>query len=710
MVTDTAKVIRLEPEVQRHVRARMARLPAGVHAFNEAGKKLIGDYLIKYFESADDALFDMADKAQSNQDQNVYFDSMREVRMQRKSVENRFMDTIEEGFARLVAQDERDSLKNSGELSAEALSLVQNEDLEQLVALESTVTRANRQYAVPIHMAAAALSPAVPTSVDDKNYPFGPMVLCAAMMSQIKRLDIDIKAKLVLFKLYDRTVISQLDGVYQQLVEVLALNGLKSTVGSAARKTPSSNVVRPQHSPASAASENLNRVPVNTQLQEVLSFIQKLPVSAATEQGIDIERVIASVQHHRGIELKLQRIERETINLVHMMFRFLLRDYELATPLRELICRLQVPILRMALSDRKFFEEKRHPARRLLNEFAAGALQWDSAAQVKPDDQLFVFMKATVDRLLTLNSISNDHFEEALTEFSCFVEKDRRRSAVLEKRTVDAEDGKARATQARKTVANEVEWRTRAHNLPAVVRELVDGPWSNVLFVTGLKYGFESSEWNEQLKVLSDLVWSVQACSGKSDRQKLIRLIPDLIQRMRRGLDAISFNPFEVSELFSGLEEVHLARIRGEALPYDRVDNPSADLAVPDLAEAMAALAIETAALATETPSPTELIAEDDSSMLTVSGFAQGAWFDLNYGCDDVLRCRLAAYIKPTGKYIFVNRSGAKVAEKTQHELALALKQGHLRMVDNSMLFDRALESVVTGLRKNKNGMPLDLT
>ncbi len=93
-----------------------------------------------------------------------------------------------------------------------------------------------------------------------------------------------------------------------------------------------------------------------------------------------------------------------------------------------------------------------------------------------------------------------------------------------------------------------------------------------------------------------------------------------------------------------------------------------------------------------------------------VASLAQGAWFDLESGAgEDPLRCRLAAYIRPTGKYIFVNRNGVKVAEKSQLELALALKSGQMRALDHTMLFDKALETVVTNLRQAKAKAPLDL-
>ena len=89
--------------------------------------------------------------------------------------------------------------------------------------------------------------------------------------------------------------------------------------------------------------------------------------------------------------------------------------------------------------------------------------------------------------------------------------------------------------------------------------------------------------------------------------------------------------------------------------------------------------------------------------MRQVAGFVQGAWFEMVDDKNSVVRCRLAAFIKPTGKYIFVNRNGMKVAEKTQQELALALKKNRLRALDNSVLFDRALETVVSGMRKPRN-------
>ena len=80
-----------------------------------------------------------------------------------------------------------------------------------------------------------------------------------------------------------------------------------------------------------------------------------------------------------------------------------------------------------------------------------------------------------------------------------------------------------------------------------------------------------------------------------------------------------------------------------------------------------------------------------------------GSWFELVEDDEHKVRCKLAAMIKPTGKYIFVNRTGMKVLEKTRMGLAVEYRRQSIRMLDDALLFDRALESVIGNLRRLKD-------
>ena len=82
-------------------------------------------------------------------------------------------------------------------------------------------------------------------------------------------------------------------------------------------------------------------------------------------------------------------------------------------------------------------------------------------------------------------------------------------------------------------------------------------------------------------------------------------------------------------------------------------------------------------------------------------GLRVGSWVELTRDGNKT-RCKLAAFIKATGKYIFVNRSGAKVAEYQRENLALALAADEISMLDDGLIFDRALESIIDNLRSSR--------
>ena len=85
------------------------------------------------------------------------------------------------------------------------------------------------------------------------------------------------------------------------------------------------------------------------------------------------------------------------------------------------------------------------------------------------------------------------------------------------------------------------------------------------------------------------------------------------------------------------------------------------------------------------------------------ASISTGAWVEFKESDDKVTRAKLAAIIRATGKYIFVNRVGMKVAEKTLVRLAIELRDGTMSVLDNALLFDRALENVIGHLREMKN-------
>jgi hypothetical protein len=256
--------------------------------------------------------------------------------------------------------------------------------------------------------------------------------------------------------------------------------------------------------------------------------------------------------------------------------------------------------------------------------------------------------------------------------------------------------------------------------LPEVVVRLLREAWSKVLLLTCLKHGSDSQPWRDAVATMDDLIWSVEPHEDPESRTRLLEMVPQLLKSLREGLTSAAFDPFSTGEFFSRLESLHVQAFQRFKQAQEAAADDDLLDGIPlldDAVEAPAAQAsgqpemvavVEEIVLATpgeeRVPEPEELLADDDESLRKVDELRVGSWVEILEDSEHKLRCKLAAVIKPTGRYIFVNRTGMKVLEKTRMGLAVEFRRNAVRLLDDALLFDRALESVIGNLRRLKNG------
>jgi hypothetical protein len=459
---------------------------------------------------------------------------------------------------------------------------------------------------------------------------------------------------------------------------------------------------------------------------------QHAPVQVSNDFDLreQLEQLLSRASVRSGKARVVGEVDEDVINLVSMLFEFILDDRTLPDSLKALIARLQIPMLKVAVLDKTFFSRGSHPARRLLNEIASAALGWGEQDDSQRDS-LYQKIEQVVQRLL--NDFVDDPliFSELLADFLAFTGNERRRSDLLEQRTRDAEEGSARAELARREVEQVLNERLLGKCLPEVVVRLLQEAWSKVLMLTCLKHGVDSPEWQAALATMDDLVWSAQTHEGPQARLRLLELVPGLLKALREGMASAAFDPFSTSEFFSQLEALHVQAFqrfkrvmpvvdtvqrevpaaldaeKNAALPAGDVEMPLLELppALEPHGVAMVEVVEEIVLLAPgrSTPDETEIcLPDDDEALLQVDNLRVGSWVEFQEDEEHKLRCKLAAVIKPTGKYIFVNRTGMKVLEKTRMGLAVEFRRKSIRLLDDALLFDRALESVIGNLRRLK--------
>ncbi|WP_347505909.1 DUF1631 domain-containing protein [Pseudomonas anguilliseptica] len=765
-----ANVIHLSKVVpEQSPTSPVGRLPVALTNVRDKAAQQLKTALQALFDNADDTLFEMADRATSNAEQNAFFEAMRDLRLKRKNIERGFLQKVFEAFATLN-QYEIGKPAPLDAVSFDTLSLVQNDALEESVALDSMVAKVVSRDGAALSHLTTRFNAMVSKKLDDKSNPIGPTSLCEFFLEACSSLGVENRVKLIILKLFEKYVLSDLDQLYADANQALIAAGVLPELKSApARRNPS----RASASVAGArqdASPELSAEFADEGVQEVFGALQELlsqargtviprcnrPADAMPISSNDLMRLLSHMQQRAPAQVSddfdlreqleglltrasakagkarvVGEVDEDVINLVSMLFEFILDDRTLPDSLKALIGRLQIPMLKVAVIDKTFFSRGSHPARRLLNEIASAALVWGEQDDAQRDS-LYQKIEQVVQRLL--NDFVDDPviFSELLAEFLAFTGDERRRNELLEQRTRDAEEGSAKAALARREVEQALNERLLGKTLPEVVVRLLQEVWSKVLMLTCLKHGVESAEWQTALATMDDLVWSVELHEEPEARMRLLEMVPGLLKAQREGMASAAFDPFSTGEFFSQLEALHVQAFQRfkRSLPEE---NPQGD--VPPLAEideeqraALAEAGIELpllelpAAEAVEEPAMVEVVEEiillapgehraaepeaslpdDDESLLQVDNLRVGSWVEFQEDEEHKLRCKLAAVIKPTGKYIFVNRTGMKVLEKTRMGLAVEFRRGAIRLLDDALLFDRALESVIGNLRKLK--------
>ncbi|WP_020209980.1 DUF1631 family protein [Gilvimarinus chinensis] len=85
-----------------------------------------------------------------------------------------------------------------------------------------------------------------------------------------------------------------------------------------------------------------------------------------------------------------------------------------------------------------------------------------------------------------------------------------------------------------------------------------------------------------------------------------------------------------------------------------------------------------------------------------IDGLTLGTWADLPTKDGRSIRCKLAVSMRSTGKYIFVDRVGSKVAELQYDELLAMALAGRAVFYPPEQRFENRLETIVRGLRRTE--------
>lgn len=673
------------------------------------------------FDKADDTLFELGEHARTGEAQQQFFTDLRVCRRKRSAVQETFLETL--------GLSESELKKEAHPLHAK-LELVTPEALEEDIAIEAMAARAEQRLSGALYTLSQRLGYLLgDAGMDATHNPFGPMHIAKAFRRATASLEIALQSRLVLYKLFERQVLGGLEPAYTELNVRMAAAGVLPTLSPRPERehaAPPPARIEPRQVPAVRQPAADAPAPVEPELRaaDLLAALRVLlirepesdPVSLANTAtrgapAVEVmDRALARLRARplAGKPLPPPRLlaaqllaearyaqdtappspqQAATVDIVGRVFDALAHDPALPRPMQPLMQTLLLPFMSASLRQPGMLAEHNHPLRQLLDMLGESAIGWCPSAD--PDESLIGSIRAALQQIAS--SEQPDEATRTIVQLRAQLEQQRRRAELAEQRVVEATAGRERLWQARREVHQSLSKILSSSPVPAWVRYLVTHPWANCLVLLWLRHGMDSQPYREALHFAESLVWCANAGGDRVEHLRLRALMPVMEIQLRQGLATVAYQDNEIRQLAGELQQFMRFRL-GELPEPDFLE------ADPPAAHAPGALEADPGRIEDQ-PLPQNT---DPELLARIRSLRPGTWFEFNASATARQRSERArlSWVSPySGRCLFVNRNGVKVAERRPEDIAQDIEAGLVQVLESAQMLERALAQVLVQLR-----------
>jgi hypothetical protein len=394
---------------------------------------------------------------------------------------------------------------------------------------------------------------------------------------------------------------------------------------------------------------------------------------------------------------RLPTADTQVIDLVGMMFEYMLKDNEIPSVAKAELSRLHTPYLKVAIIDNELFTNTNHPAHELLNTLAKSAARW--VVESNLDRGIFPEIHNIVEQIIADFENNIDIFSELLTGLRARVRDMENKASALEKRTQQAAEGKDKLELARKYAAARINKCMGGHNVPAPIKKLLGDVWQEKLMFIYLREpeAEESDSWQLAIQAIEAIIWSVEPRTSLAGQTELREKLPEVQKQIALAFETLAAYGSNDNELqlalIRDIQEAILRAPVDESRTTEQANRPAPlDFRSPEAGIEVSIIDEDNAEPAEEQLSP-----ETKAALAELKQIAFGTWFSIQEDEDTLPeRVKLSWYSQMSGNYMFVDGMGMKAEVRKQTQLAALMASGKARIIQTEQqpLVQRALEAI----------------
>jgi len=258
------------------------------------------------------------------------------------------------------------------------------------------------------------------------------------------------------------------------------------------------------------------------------------------------------------------KLDHMVIDVVGSLFDQILSDSRVPPQMAREIARLQLPVLRVALSDQTFFSTRRHPVRRFINRIASLANAFDDF-ESGPGEQFLGRVRKLVDEIVEGDFDQVELYAAKVAELEQFI-SEQTGDAIAKTGAAVVLDQKESELRIQQRYVLQLQAALQPLSLPAYMLDFLSQVWSQALVLAVRRDGADSDRARRYRRVGVDLVMSIQPKGSPTFRKKFLIQLPPLMKDLNEGMKLVGWPDAAQREFFGKLLPAHAESLKGQPL------------------------------------------------------------------------------------------------------------------------------------------------
>lgn len=376
--------------------------------------------------------------------------------------------------------------------------------------------------------------------------------------------------------------------------------------------------------------------------------------------------------------------QQNVMDILGMLYDLIREDETIDKNIFSSINAINVPLMRIAINDARFFTHKEHPARMFLENIIHASRNWFGTSVVNDLHKLSAFVASDFDG-------GADSFKSGVEELQSYLSLVSRRADKAEQKWVSSSKGKEKMDVSRLVVKNFLK-QMQKYDTPVFISDLLENVLQAYLTITVLRHGESSEKWQKDTETISSVVRMTDAAEV---RNLTLKQRIESLQYFENILQQLGFTEIDKAATVENIRSCLQATSHGHSACNIKLKNV---ISVSSAGQAQLTNSDDDSSLEDR-----DLNQDEKAQLVKFKLTPMGTVFEFTSEDSKERTRRKLIWLSPlSNKALFVSLLGNKPVEKKFNAIAIALMKKNMKkiQVENRNYFEYAIQKIYGTLMK----------